>query len=953
MELEPENVFEPDNALEPEPDYALKPDYMLESNYMLEPDYVLEPVDIDLDKLKSNNMDVNEDNEDLLQFSTLSQTAAFIVEELQLFSITQSQAFKRIIEELDIQANSFKFKHITVSDTVNNESNIMLCLEKLEKKYGIFKIHCFGHTLQLAINDVLKECLEITNLIKRYKDVVFHFSRSPKQKQFLLKVQIEMNDWNNFLFVVHDVLTRWNLTYYLLKRLTILKPAIYRYKSFLVEVNDNTKLCESIGDIKEFSDTPQAETSFNTSTNILIFNIPEIVNPQSAKNIIRLSTTDYIKKGKNVSPASSITNMTQDLFDSITNESSVALSLVSTDISLPPEIIYTKSVDDKSKLVSEIIKLVNNKVEPKISLDLLANNKLKNSNEEFNTQLKTYLLEYIPQEKRETHLRQKAIELGEDPNKFIIITEKNKLNSIAFRDRMQTDTRMCSYAKKTEKNPSEYMDMTMQKRLISEEIIHHSLEENKITLLWLDTDKEWKKTISILQANGNCRIAITKLPKSLEEEIVRKKAKQILQNRYRFSEDQVNALFTILKNKSRHSITISDKNVNIVIANQLSKEMEKETIEDMVTKFPDITEDANKIQNVNQKKAEAKCIDYPDKFTLESVKERLNAYNIKTLPDCQTLANIIIMLCIPSAKLKTLCITDTGVTGYVKNRGQPDISRKFRSIEKNQEQAKELLTWIQHTISSGRIGAVYSVVVHEAKNMAHAYTIAEEFFIETLVEGKIPVKALIDTSSKFNTISKSLFDKLEEDYGLECLSDNKLIGEEIKCLDLQFYYKGKWQSLDSTEMHKAKISFGYSPKTYDSYAKIVINSMSILLIKENSNKDSFTKNSSPNSNPSLKNIENIIRFIIYAVEKGTSYHIISNFYKYQYCHTSSYEKKKKNGKAKVARTISVSELESSISDSSNSSTSYLEIEVTYAHKTRALVSLIQISSHYRAKPMTL
>jgi len=39
-------------------------------------------------------------------------------------------------------------------------------------------------------------------------------------------------------------------------------------------------------------------------------------------------------------------------------------------------------------------------------------------------------------------------------------------------------------------------------------------------------------------------------------------------------------------------------------------------------------------------------------------------------------------------------------------------------------------------------------------------------FINTLVEGKIPVKALIDTSSKFNTINESLFDKLKEDYGI-------------------------------------------------------------------------------------------------------------------------------------------------------------------------------------------
>ncbi|CAG8764946.1 28833_t:CDS:2, partial [Racocetra persica] len=33
-------------------------------------------------------------------------------------------------------------------------------------------------------------------------------------------------------------------------------------------------------------------------------------------------------------------------------------------------------------------------------------------------------------------------------------------------------------------------------------------------------------------------------------------------------------------------------------------------------------------------------------------------------------------------------------------------------------------------------------------------------------KGKIPVKALIDTSSKFNTISESLFYKLKEDYGI-------------------------------------------------------------------------------------------------------------------------------------------------------------------------------------------
>ncbi|CAG8730603.1 12967_t:CDS:2 [Dentiscutata erythropus] len=72
-------------------------------------------------------------------------------------------------------------------------------------------------------------------------------------------------------------------------------------------------------------------------------------------------------------------------------------------------------------------------------------------------------------------------------------------------------------------------------------------------------------------------------------------------------------------------------------------------------------------------------------------------------------------------------------------------------------------------------------------------------FIKTIIEGKISVKALIDTTSKSNTISKRVYNKLEEDYGLEGISGDDLIGKEIKCLDLQFRYKGKWRSLDESE----------------------------------------------------------------------------------------------------------------------------------------------------------
>ncbi|CAG8806364.1 17093_t:CDS:2, partial [Dentiscutata erythropus] len=86
------------------------------------------------------------------------------------------------------------------------------------------------------------------------------------------------------------------------------------------------------------------------------------------------------------------------------------------------------------------------------------------------------------------------------------------------------------------------------------------------------------------------------------------------------------------------------------------------------------------------------------------------AYDIKTLPDCQALADVMVMLCIHSAELKTLRIIDAGVMGYAKNR--------------------ELLTWIQHAISSGRMcdpGAVYSAVAHNGPRLYNCWRMSTSF----------------------------------------------------------------------------------------------------------------------------------------------------------------------------------------------------------------------------------
>ncbi|PKB99588.1 hypothetical protein RhiirA5_429456 [Rhizophagus irregularis] len=112
----------------------------------------------------------------------------------------------------------------------------------------------------------------------------------------------------------------------------------------------------------------------------------------------------------------------------------------------------------------------------------------------------------------------------------------------------------------------------------------------------------------------------------------------------------------------------------------------------------------------------------------------------------------MVMLCICLAELKTLCIVANGkVTGYVKNRNQEDLPQVFRSMEKSEERARQLLSWVQNAISSRqlrdpsiaevkwlntflknhdllpcKIEIVFVVVVHEAKNLSNAITITSE-----------------------------------------------------------------------------------------------------------------------------------------------------------------------------------------------------------------------------------
>ncbi len=76
---------------------------------------------------------------------------------------------------------------------------------------------------------------------------------------------------------------------------------------------------------------------------------------------------------------------------------------------------------------------------------------------------------------------------------------------------------------------------------------------------------------------------------------------------------------------------------------------------------------SNKIQKEHSEQRKNEGFHYSDHFSLESVKERLDEYDVSNIPDKQALADVMIMLCIRPAEIKNLRISNSGVTEYAKN----------------------------------------------------------------------------------------------------------------------------------------------------------------------------------------------------------------------------------------------------------------------------------------------
>ncbi|CAG8810790.1 36729_t:CDS:2 [Gigaspora margarita] len=215
-----------------------------------------------------------------------------------------------------------------------------------------------------------------------------------------------------------------------------------------------------------------------------------------------------------------------------------------------------------------------------------------------------------------------------------------------------------------------------------------------------------------------------------KEETIKQTAQRIMKDK--LSEKDVKAISRTLVETS------SDAVVALSRLSRLRRELWPLNASEKIisaTLNPEITRSSNKIQKERSEKCKNEGIDFPDHFSLESVKERLDLYDVSNIPDKQALADVMIMLCIRPAEIKNLRISNGGVTSYAKNWGQQDISHlrdpgKLGStylsifLKKDEFIPKPYKPLLPSSLR--KLGSVFASVVHSAKNLSEANTFASE-----------------------------------------------------------------------------------------------------------------------------------------------------------------------------------------------------------------------------------
>ena len=131
---------------------------------------------------------------------------------LETKEFPESHTGANIAEELETIMDEWKLHKQGLSAiTTDNGSNVVSAINMLE----CMRMPCFSHTLQLAVERVLK-LPRVSTALARCRRLVSHFNHSAKSTYMLKQKQTNLQCKQ--LGLVQDVVTRWNSAYYMAER---------------------------------------------------------------------------------------------------------------------------------------------------------------------------------------------------------------------------------------------------------------------------------------------------------------------------------------------------------------------------------------------------------------------------------------------------------------------------------------------------------------------------------------------------------------------------------------------------------------------------------------------------------------------------------------------------------------------------------------------------------------
>ena len=154
---------------------------------------------------------------------------------LDIKYVPESHTAQNIAEELQASVEKWlpELKSKPIYITADNASNMVAALNSLPSNYT--PLGCFVRTLDLTVDDALKEFPAANRVISKCQNIGSHFSRSVKSKEALTNMQKAMNMPE--LKLKTQCETRWNSTFYMLERIIDIKRPLNAVISNLSAVN--------------------------------------------------------------------------------------------------------------------------------------------------------------------------------------------------------------------------------------------------------------------------------------------------------------------------------------------------------------------------------------------------------------------------------------------------------------------------------------------------------------------------------------------------------------------------------------------------------------------------------------------------------------------------------------------------------------------------------------------